>query len=370
MKAFISACLLFCSFCSSSQILQDAQAKAMINQGLEHLYQYNFQEAHKDFMFIQHKYPKHAVSYLLLAMQLEKQYFPLSQHPNVGKTYISQLETCLRLAEQAYAKNEKDQEAIFFVNSALGFLAAYEADNQNFVKAVNHTRKAFPFFKLALKNTEIQPEFLYTTGIYNYYRVVYPELHPVIKPLMVFFEEGDKKRGLAQLELATRKTVFVKNESTFYLAYVFNKYEGLPQKALVYSQQLIEKYPNNLLFNLQRAELLTLSGQYEEAEEYIQRLEKSKQPIFQAAVHIFRGMREEYGNKRYNIAENYYRNGLKHTWEERFTKDIYGLALLGISRLEYRKGNQDKGLEYAKKAADFVEYKNSIEEQKRLINLR
>jgi hypothetical protein len=349
--------------------MQDPLAKAIINQGLEHLYQYDFPEANEDFLAIQNKYPKHPASYLLLAMQLEKQFFPLSFHPNAGKAYLTHLENTLRLAEIAYAKNEKDQEAIFFINSSLGFLAAFEADNQNFIKAVNYTRKAFPFLKIALKNTEIQPEFLYTTGIYNYYRVVYPELHPVIKPLMYFFEEGDKRKGIAQLELATRKTTFVKNESTFYLGYIYNKYEGLPQKGLAYSQQLIEKYPNNLLFNLQRAELLTLAGQYEQAEPYIERLEKSKQAIFQAAVHTFRGMREEFGNKRYHIAENYYRNALKHPWEERFTKDIYGLAILGISRLEYRKGDKTKGLAYAKKAAEYVEYKNSIEEQKRLLNL-
>jgi hypothetical protein len=59
---------------------------------------------------------------------------------------------------------------------------------------------------------------------------------------------------------------------------------------------------------------------------------------------------------------------MQHPWEERFTKDIHGLALMGIARLENRKGNKVKALNWAKKAAEFVEYKNSIEEQKRLVN--
>lgn len=370
MKFLCVVIFLLCSFLSSAQILQDAQAKSLINQGLERLYEYNFNEAHENFTTLKNKYPNHPAAYLLFAMQLEKQYFPLVQHPNQGKAYLKHLETSLTLAELAFEKNNNDQEAIFFCSSALGFLAAYEADNQNFIKAVNHTRKAFPYLKIALRNTDNQPEYLYSTGIYNYYRVVYPELHPVIKPLMYFFEEGDKKRGLAQLELATKKAVFVKNESKFYQGYIYNKYEGAPQKGLISSQQLIEKYPNNLVFNLQRAELLTLTGQYEQAEIYLDKLEKSKQAIYIATIATLRGMREEFGNKRYNIAENYYQKALKNSWEERFTKDIYGLALLGIARLEHRKGNKSKAFQYAKKAADYVEYKNSIEEQKRLINLR
>jgi tetratricopeptide (TPR) repeat protein len=370
MKFLVTSIFLFFTFLSSGQILQDAQAKSIINQGLEHLYAYNFNEAHEDFVKLKNKYPKHPAAYLLIAMQLEKQYYPLVQHPIQGKAYLKHLETTLSLAELAYEKNNNDQEAIFFCSSALGFLAAYEADNQNFVKAVNHTRKAFPYLKIALKNTDNQPEYLYSTGIYNYYRVVYPELHPVIKPLMYFFEDGDKKRGIAQLELATKKSLFVKNESKFYLGYIFNKYEGLPQKGLISSQQLIEKYPNNLLFNLQRAELLTLTGQYEQAEIYLDKLEKSKKSIFTSSILTLRGLREEFGNKRYNVAENYYQKALLHAWEERFTKDIYGLALLGSARLEFRKGNKSKAIEFAKKAADFVEYKNSIAEQKRLLKLQ
>jgi hypothetical protein len=139
---------------------------------------------------------------------------------------------------------------------------------------------------------------------------------------------------------------------------------------LPYNTQLIQQFPNNHWYILQRAELLTLAGQYEAAEPFIDLLEKMNSPYFKGAAHVFRGMREEFGNKKYALAEAYYAKGIAHPWEERFTKDIHGLALLGISRLEYRKGNRAKGHIFAKKAGEFVEYKNSIEEQKRLLNLR
>ena len=131
---------------------------------------------------------------------------------------------------------------------------------------------------------------------------------------------------------------------------------------------LVAKYPENHLFNLQRAELLTLSGQYEAAEEFIVKLEKSKSAYMVGAAHVFRGMREEFERKRFTLAEAYYGKAMQQPWEERFTKDIHGLALMGIARMENRKGNKRKALNWARQAAEYVEYKNSIEEQKRLVN--
>jgi hypothetical protein len=368
---FLFLCLFFSiSFLSSAQLLQDPQARNLISQGLKHLYQYEFRESSDDFNAIKATYPKHPVGYLLTAMQLEQQFFPLKDHPAQSKTYVAFLELAYNLAQEGYDRNKNDLESSFFCTASLGFLAAFEADNQNFIQAVSHARKAYSFMKIGLKNTERQPEFLYSTGIYQYYRVAYPDLHPIIKPLMFFFEEGNKRLGLSMLEAGTRKAIFVRNESLFYSSYIFNKYEGTPQKGLPYNTLLIQQFPKNHWYILQRAELLTLAGQYEAADPYIEQLEKiSSSNYFKGAAHVLRGIREEFGNKRYAVAEALYAKALTHPWEEKLTKDLHGLALLGISRLEYRKGNKAKGLYFAKKAADFVEYKNSITEQKRLLKL-
>ena len=264
---FIFLCLFSCiSFFGQAQLLQDPQARNRIAQGLNHMYRYDFKESTEDFNAIKAAHPKHPAGYLLSAMQYEQQFFHLKDHPAQSRAYLAFLELAYNLAQEAFDRNNNDLEASFFCTASLGFLAAYEADNQNFMKAVSYARKAYSFMKIGIKNTERQPEFLYSSGIYNYYRVAYPELHPIIKPLMFFFEEGNKRTGLAMLEAGTRKTIFVRNESLFYFSYIFNKYEGTPHKGLPYNTQLIQQFPNNHWYILQRAELLTLSGQYEAAD--------------------------------------------------------------------------------------------------------
>jgi hypothetical protein len=360
---FLITCIIFPLF-SWAQVLQDPITKNLIVDGLNDLYNYNFKESSEAFLQVKNRYPNNPAAYLLFAMQWEQQYFPLKDHPTQSKNYLAYLEKCYQLAQNAYEKNNNDLDAAFFCSASLGFLAAYEADNQKFMAAVSYAKKAYSFMKIGLKNNEKQPEFLYSSGIYNYYRISYPDLHPVIKPFMFFFQDGNKKTGLSFLELATKKTLFVKNESLFYLGYIFNKYEGTPAKALPFNSILIQKHPNNHWYILQRAEMLTLSGNYEEAEKYIQQLENTKSPYYQGAVWVFNGLHEEHKKNNLTVAENHYLKSLQFPFEERFTKDIRGIAYLGLARIAKKRGNHQKMKQYQRLAKDVVEYKNSLEELK------
>ncbi len=358
--------LFFIASEAQAQTLQDANTKNTIIAGLEDLYSYDFKSANEHFTLIRNKYPKHPAAYLLFSMQAQQQFFPLKDYPMASKNYVANLEKAYSLALSLYEKNENDLEAAFFCTASLGFLGAYEADNQNFFKAMNYAQKAYSFLKIGLKNTDRQPEFLYSSGIYNYYRISYPEIHPIIKPFMIFFHEGNKKAGLNLLELATLKTIFVKNESLFYIGYIFNKYEGTPAKGLPYSSELVKKYPENHWYMLQRAELLSLTGNYEAADEFVDKLEKTKSPYFIGCALTFRGMREEFQNRNFLAAESYYVKSLAYPWEERFTKDVRGLSYLGLLRMAEKNGQTDKAKKYNKLATEFIEYKNSLIELNRI----
>lgn len=362
MRPFLLIFLFICPSLSFGQALQDPLTKTFISEGLIHLYNYDFKESTENFLLVKNKYPNSPAPYLLLAMQWEQQYFPLKDHPVQSKNYLAYLEKCYQLAQSAFDKNNNDLEAAFFCSASLGFLAAYEADNQKFFAAVNYAKKAYSFMKIGLKNTDKQYEFLYSSGIYNYYRISYPDLHPVIKPFMFFFQDGDKKLGLNYLEMATKKTLFVKNESLFYLGYIYNKYEGTPAKALPYNTILIQKHPNNQWYILQRAEILTLTGNFEEAEKYIQLLENTKIPYYLGAASVFYGWKEEHKKNNLITAEGHYLKSLQYPFEERFTKDIRGLAYLGLARIAKKRGQHQKMKYYQRLAKEVVEYKNSLEE--------
>ena len=373
LKRFIKTLsLLPVAYCllqneAKAQILNDATTRQMISQGLDNMYSYDFKESADIFQKIKAKYPQHPVFYTLMAIQTELMYFPLKDYPAQQKTYLAYLNQSRNLSEAMLDKDEEDIEANFFELATLGYLAAYDADNQEFMKAVGVAKKAYSHLKKGLALTDKQPEFLYSSGIYNYYRVEYPETHPIIKSVIWMFADGNKKLGLQQLDIATRKTVFVKNEATFYAGYVYTKYESNFAKALTYNNILIEKHPNNLLYQMQRAEFLTAMGRYDDAEDFADKIMKQKGLMFQCAGNIFKGLIAEKSKKDDKVAEAFLQKGIKMPFDERFTKDYHALAYMGLARIAKRAGETEKMKEYAKKASKMAEYKSTLAEAKAIL---
>jgi len=363
----IAHCSLLTAHSSNSQILSDATTRQHISQGLDKMYSYDFKESAEIFHKIKAKYPIHPIFYTLMAIQTELQYFPLKDYPVQQKIYLVYLNQSRKLAEAMLDKDEDDIEASFFELATLGYLAAYNADNQEFMKAVGVARKAYSYLKRGLVLTDKEPEFLFSSGIYNYYRVEYPETHSIIKSVIWMFADGNKKLGLQQLDLATRKTIFVKNEATFYAGYIYTKYESNFAKALTYNNILIEKYPNNLLYQMQRAEFLIAVGRYDEADEYADKILKQKGIMFQCAGIIFKGLIAEKSKKDDKTAETLFQKGVKMPFDERFTKDYHALAYMGLARITERAGEIDKTKEFAQKALKIAEYKSTLAEAKAII---
>lgn len=131
---------------------------------------------------------------------------------------------------------------------------------------------------------------------------------------------------------------------------------------------LTNDYPDNPIYNLQRAELLTLSKKFEEASPFLEKLLKSKNRYFEACYFTLEGFKMEAQNN-LKIAEAHYLKSTFLPFEEKFTKDIRGLSYLGLARIHLKTGQKQTAKKYLHLAEKFIEYKNSREEFERLKKL-
>ena len=251
--------------------------------------------------------------------------------------------------------------------SSLGSLAAWQADNDEMMKAVNTARKAFPFMKKGMKLTEVQPDFLFTTGLYNYYIEQYPEDHAIVKPFMIFFSDGNKKTGLAQMELCSKKALFTPSEAAFYSSYIYLKHENRPEKALSFMNSLLEKFPNNLLFKSKQAECLVGMGRYEQAQNVVNELRKTSGRVYPVAGDVLQGIIEEKLNKKDREASLHYKKALKTPTDVRYTQDYHAMAYLGLGRIALRENNKVNAKAYFKKADEMSEYTSTSAEAKKYL---
>nr|WP_299418005.1 ABC transporter substrate-binding protein [uncultured Emticicia sp.] len=354
--------LLFLCFSASSfaQLLNDNDSKQFIIKGLDKLYNYEFKEADTYFQNIKAKYPKHPVTPLLSALQVQWQNLPLEQNPKALAQYLSLLEKCILSAESILRDPSKKAEAIFFLTASHGYTALVLNYNKEYVKAAYEARKAYGYLKDGKQLTEKNPEFLFTSGLYNFYRTQYPETHPIVKPVMLFFENGNKKLGIQQLEQAVQKSVFSRIEAAFYLMNVCLKYESNYPKALVYSNWLHERYPNNLIYTMRHTESLIMNGKIDDALPIIQQLKRTNDKVYLLAGNLFEGLIYEKFKKNDKTAVEQYLNVLKIQPNDRYTNDYFAMAYAGLARISIRSGNDKRAEELYRKCLEYADYKSTI----------
>ncbi|WMJ74793.1 tetratricopeptide repeat protein [Cytophagaceae bacterium ABcell3] len=338
-------------------IINDKEICLKINAGLDKVYNLKFDEAEAIFKQVKDKYPSHPAYYFLKANTEYWRIMAENSFKERSNNYYEKLKEALHYSQKLYNTNKKDPEAIFFQLATHSALSYYHNLNEDYFKTMNEARKAYAYMKEGFGLKEQFAEFYFTTGLYNYYVVRYPESRPAVKPFMVFFTSGDIEKGLQQLLHASKEGIFTRIEALQYLTGMNLKYENKPEVALMYGQKLVDQYPDNPFFVTRYTEALVMSGHYEKAEKNSFQLRKLENKYFDMAGCIFLGMIHEKHHKNMSKAESYYLQALKVSKQvNNPTTDYKSFAYAGLGRVYHNTGNKSKAIDYYKKALNSAQY--------------
>ena len=369
LSYFLRFCLFLFSFYPfpppvHAQILYDTATQNLVLEAIDHIYNYEFGEVESLARQIRAKYPNHPVNSMLKAMQLQWQYLPVKDNKAVSGQYINLLQDCLVKAK-ILEKNEKTRpEAAFFSMAGHGYIALMHNYNDDKIKAAGEAKQAYDYVMEGFKYMDKNPEFYFSSGLYNYYVIRYPEDHPIVKPMLFFFKNGNREEGLRQMDVAARKGVFTRTESAFYLARIFLKHELRYDRASSYLGTLNQKYPNNPIFLMKYTEALLLLNKYEEALPYLERLKKRNDRFFPIAWRTFEGLTQEKHFKNDQEAVKSYQAALRQPFDDEYTKEYHAFAYAGLARIALRAGDRKKAGTNYKKVEDLAEYKALLKEAK------
>jgi tetratricopeptide (TPR) repeat protein len=369
MKYRLRFIYLFCLFfafpiSSKAQLLNDQASLKMIQNSLDNIYNYEFDDAERVITTIEKKYPNHPVNYILDSFVLYWKYLPIKDNPAKSKEYINLLNQCLDAINKKFGKNSKDPEAVFYTMVARGYMAMLYNYRGELMSAAGEGKKAYNALTEGLSLISKNPEFYFTAGMYNYYVEVYPEEHPIVKPLMLFFKNGDKTLGLKQIDTGTRLGTITRAESCYYLSRIYLKHEGKPEKAMVYAQKLVDLYPQNVIYRMNYVESLVLAGRFDQAEPGIEILKKNTAGFYPLAWRTFQGVLLEKGEKDDTAAQKEYLLALRSPMDDQYTKEYQAMSYAGLARIADRAGKKSKAKEYYKRCLEKSEYSLTIKEAK------
>jgi tetratricopeptide (TPR) repeat protein len=341
---------------SQDDLLKDKNSVSDMERAMQMIYNFQFEEVKSLILKLERRWPQHPSIDLLKGFKVFWQNQPLTIGTEPFDKFVDHLNNTLEKCEYRFANDEDDIEATFFSMAAYGYLAQLYADNDEQMKAFGMAKNAYGYLMDGFELQDEYPEFYFSSGVYNYYRVKYPEENPFFKPIVWIFRSGDKQEGLSMLKKASEKAVFTKAESLNYLSHIYLHYEGLPNSAITYAQKLYKFYPNNLNFNILYVENLLALNRNEEALPIIEKIKNGNRDYFQFVGTVLEGI-YLYQSGNYKKATTILENALNEKDIENFDLAHYTSLLhlyLGQSREALQQ--KDEALASYKKSAKEASY--------------
>ncbi|HEY4650334.1 MAG TPA: tol-pal system protein YbgF, partial [Pontibacter sp.] len=248
-------------------LLLNKEVQYELEGAVDNMYNFKYERAEKQFKSLRRRYPEHPLPYFLMGLSQWWKIVPTNiQTRQYDNLFFAYMDSTIQKAEELYDKNENNTEAAFFLAAANGFSARLHSERSNWRKATLHSKRAIQYMEIAKAGNGLSPEFLFGEALFNYYSIWIHENYKMLRPVLLFFPEGDKRLGLKQLRHVANSGFYTGTEAKFFLMKIYANEEGNLEESTKISQALAAKYPDNAYFQRFYARLLFVQGHFSMAE--------------------------------------------------------------------------------------------------------
>ncbi|UXP32924.1 tol-pal system protein YbgF [Reichenbachiella agarivorans] len=242
-------------------LLTDLNMQIETTAGINSMYNFDFKRADAQFRSIRNKYPWHPLPYFLLGLSQWWRIMPNIPNEQYDHQFLMYMDSAIMTAENIYAKGSKIEGA-FVLSAAYAFKGRLYAERKSWTKAASAANNAMNYLEECRGKEEFSPEILFGDGLYNYYIEWIRENYPMLKPLIMFFDKGDKELGVQQLKNAANNAFYTRTEAQYFLMRIYANDLNDKANALFTSEYLHKTFPNNAYFERYYARLLYTNRQY------------------------------------------------------------------------------------------------------------
>lgn len=338
-------------------LMEDKPALDSVKASLQHIYNFKFEQSVRCLLRFKTKYANHPGFRLVNCIRSYWKNYPISGKSVEYEAYKKELGQVIKLSEAVLRRQPKNPEAGYFYMMANLMLARHHSEEGVYISAVGETRKAFPYIRRGFKQKTSFPDYYFSTGLYNYYRVVFPENHPVYMPFTSFFPGGNKEAGLKDLATASHKGTFTAAEARLFLCNIALRDQYDVAGALEHATVLHQTYPDNWVFSILYAESLCEAGKMEDAEKIIRSLLGRQESGALLSGHYLQGLTEKKAGKADAAKWSWNKAIMYGNSSDRMTKGYLGLSYNELAKLALEEGNKELSRKYFRMASENCSYK-------------
>ncbi len=335
-------------------LLLDEQIQMESTAAINNMYNFNFEDANIQFRVLKAKYGWHPLPYFMMGLSQWWRIMPDLDVTRYDEQFYAYMDTSLLLSERIYERGSTIEGA-FFMSATYAFIGRLESERKNWRKAALAGKRALDYLDEIRDNDEFSPELLFGDALFNYYREWVPENYPLLKPILLFFEPGDKELGIKQLKEVARNAFYTRTEAQYFLMRILAAEENRPYESLQIAEYLSTAFPNNPYFHRYYARLLYHTGDYRKCEkeslEILHRLDSAYNGYeFNSARYATFFLGEIYRNwNQLESAQKYYEMAVQYGDASGDAERGYTIySLLNLGKIAERNREEDRAEYYFK----------------------
>ncbi|CAN5916424.1 hypothetical protein BH24BAC1_BH24BAC1_28500 [soil metagenome] len=345
-------------------LLLNRDIQLELGGAVDNMYNFKFALAERQFRSLKRRYPEHPLPYFLLGLSEWWKIVPTNiQTTRYDDSFFAYMDSTVHFAERLYKTDNTNFEASFFLAAAYGFQARLHSERSNWRKATVASKRSLEYLEKSKVGNDLSPEFLFGEALRNYYAVWIHENYALLRPVLAFFDKGNKQQGIQQLRYVAENGFYTGTEAKMFLMKILANEENNPDGAMSVSRQLAHNYPDNAYFQRFYARLTFIDGNFAEAErlarDILAKIDR-RMPGYEAisgryAAYILGYL---YENKHKDLAQAkaYYHQSIGFAEQTNETDSGYFIfSHLHLARIHDREKNVPQAKEHytiVKKAAD------------------
>lgn len=232
----------------------------LVKQGLNYSYNFNFQSSDSVYNLVIDKYPNSPSGYHFLSQNYLWKY--------MGGRDSADLIIFNKFSDMALDRADKIESPtnyIAYIASSIHALRAIaNTFSGNTWDAFLESKKAVSGHELLIENGKKFYDAYAGLAVFDYALSELPALYRFALDLTGL--SHDKEKAITYFEITYKNGSLARDEAAFHLSKVNFEYTGNYKKALQYIDELLEKYPNNILFKYQKSLIKIEQRELENAE--------------------------------------------------------------------------------------------------------
>lgn len=233
-----------------------------LEEGIDAFYRANWTEAGAIFKELQREKPDDSRAYFFEAMIPFWKYYFGDNSSQVAKQFLLQSKRAIEVSKNQLNKNSSDTTMVLMLSGLYGYRSLVAASEKNYKEALQSGMTGFKYTHQLLSLDADDPRALIGKGMFYYMVGSVP--NGLKWATNMIGMSADMQEGFDALEQAAQSESYVRNDAQMILVYLYER-EQQNEKALEYLEELCSRYPENIIFQYNRARLLEETNQLSRA---------------------------------------------------------------------------------------------------------